>query len=85
MRCRLTKEHSVHQNLRTPVIEGGCDEPPRFGRPFRMHAPPLDPDADIRLVSTTPIVTLVPAEDDADVYVFETENSVYKWERLPNA
>lgn len=50
-----------------------------------MHAPPLDPDADIRLVSTTPIVTLVPAEDDADVYVFETENSVYKWERLPNA
>ncbi len=50
-----------------------------------MFAPPLDPGAHVRLVETTPVETLVPVDDDADLYVFETENSVYKWERLPDA
>lgn len=81
MKCRLTRLNSVHRNLRTDEIVGGCPEKPRVGASFGMTASPLDPDAHVRLVDTTKVIKVTPSEEGR-VIEFETKNSIYKWEHL---
>ncbi len=81
MKCRLTRINSVHQNLRTDEIVGGCPEAPRMGALFLMTAKSLDPAKHVRLVETTRIVKVTSSEE-GKVIEFETKNSIYKWEHL---
>lgn len=71
----MTRLDSSHQNLRTDSVEGDAPRLPAIGRRFVMAAPPLDPAADIRLVETSPVMTV---SNDG----FTTLNSRYKLEVL---
>ncbi len=81
MKCRLTRLNSVHRNLRTDEIVGGCPYAPVAGAPFIMTSTPLDPAADVRLIETTR-VTKTTFSGAGRVIEFETKNSIYKWEHL---
>lgn len=77
-KAKLTRLSSVHDNLRTNEIEGVAYEPV-LGKCFELVGPPLDPLADVRLVYTTPVLTLK-VLGHGPVYSFTTRNSHYKVE-----
>ena len=81
MRCRLTRLGSVHRNLRTNVVVGNCAFAPIQGLAFIMTGKPLNPNATFRFVQTSRIDRVTPSEKE-DALEFQTQNSVYKWERL---
>ncbi len=84
MRCKLTRIRSTNRNLRTDEIVGGCSFKPTEGSSFVMAAEPLNPSAHVRVIETTPIVTLIASEGEK-VIEFQTRNTLYRWERLENA
>jgi hypothetical protein len=83
MKCRLTLLQTNHPKrpLRTQAVEGWCDAEPREGVPFSMHAVPLDEAADIRMVTTSKVRSMVHALG-RKLIDFQTENSSYRWEFL---
>ena len=81
MKCRLTRLNSVHRNLRTDEIVGGCSGRPVTGAPFIMTSTLLDSNAHVRLTETTR-VTKTTSSEAGKVIEFETKNSIYKWEHL---
>jgi hypothetical protein len=79
MRCRLTRVQNG-AGLRTDQVEGDCQFPPTPGTMFAMLSEPLDQDMDVRLVRTSPVVSL------GDNGMFTTETgSHYKFEVLSGA
>ena len=81
MKCRLTRLSSIHNHLRTKVVEGNCDYRPKEGRIFFMVGKPLDPAAASRQVTTT-LVLEREVSDQGKTIEFKTKNSHYRWELL---
>lgn len=77
--CKLTKLVSLHQNLRSDEIVGGCLEVPRKGKMFTLFAKPLVRQADLRVITTTEVTKIA---RKGKVYEFQTVNSIYKLELL---
>lgn len=72
----LTKLESNHDRVRTKTVMGFARELPVVGEPFTMFSDPLDPSANIRMVSTTPVLrTLDPCNAPSE---FWTVNSHYQ-------
>jgi len=80
MKAKLKKINSNHNNLRTDTVEGHIDFLPEVNLPFMIKAEPIDPNADIRLVWTTPVKSV--QYIDSNTIVFETKNSTYEIELL---
>ena len=81
MNAKLTKIRSTHSNLRTDTVVGFTTALPEVGKVFVMFAPPIDPAATFRQVTTT-LVKHVEVIDNT--YRFVTENSTYQLEILPD-
>lgn len=82
---RLTKVTSTHNNIRTQEIVGWCNDVPTPGESFQMFAPPLDPDAEFRMVTTTLVKSIEASQDPQGLLgplVFRTQNSTYTLEFL---
>jgi hypothetical protein len=81
MKGKLKKIVSTHNNLRTTEMEGEFHKPPIIGQDFVIFGKALDPDADVRMIRTTPVKAL---KDIADYrMVFFTQNSEYELEIYP--
>jgi hypothetical protein len=80
----LEKVKSTHTRLRDDRIDGITPCVPRVGEVFYMGQSPKDPDADMRIVRTSPVKSVTSRNKGAGkVYDFETENSTYRlttWE-----
>ncbi len=69
--------------LRTPEVEGTYYYPPEVGRTFHMYAKPLNPEATLRVVTTSEVQEVnrleatVSGKDQWVRYEFKTQNSVY--------
>lgn len=72
----LTRLGSVHQNLRTDGIAGEAADLPEVGRPFGMIAAPLNENAFVRAITTTPVKGIRHHMEDGSME-FWTENSHY--------
>ena len=84
MRGTLTKLHNGSA-LRTDKVVGEAKEPV-IGKPFILFAQPLDPEADIRVISTSPVDSfeITPPQrmgaTDAfslEKWIIKTANSTY--------
>lgn len=73
----LTKIESTHKNLRTDEVYGVCEKLPKKGEGFRMYSQGLWIKDGVRLVTTSPVGTVL---RDGDVMHFKTENSTYRLE-----
>lgn len=80
LNLRLTRISSNHNRLRTNEVVGWGEKIPEVGEPFTMTAPPLDPEAGFRYVTTSPVKSVAPIKNDDAVvgYLFNTENSTYQ-------
>lgn len=58
IQVQLTRLSSSHQNLRTPEIIGEIARLPQVGEPLLLVGAPLDPEANVRLIETTPITEI---------------------------
>lgn len=72
---RLTTAESENP-LRTDVVEGEFETLPRPGRSFTFFAEPLNPEMDVRVIQTSPVVLVTPSPSGGKVG-FQTENSSY--------
>jgi len=80
----LRKIKSTHNNLRTDVIEGFFNHPPKEGERFVFLSEPLeDPEASFRQITTSPVKNL-DLDKDTDVITFGTYNSTYLLEPNKN-
>lgn len=61
--------------MRTKAVEGFFRSQPFVGQPFYFFAEPLDPNADIRVIETSPVVE---KSDISNGYEFKTANSLYR-------
>ncbi len=77
---KLTKVDSTNQNLRSSEILGWAHDLPEYGKRFEMYSAPVDPDMDLRVISTSPVAEII-GQDDETV-VFKTQNSTYKLEQV---
>lgn len=77
---RLTKIHSLHNNLRTDTIEGVTNNLPETGSSFIMFAEGLD--FGTRVITTSLVQNV---EQIGNEYLFRTLNSAYKLEVLGEA
>ncbi len=76
MKVRLFRVDGC-EALRTPWVDGEAVYPPRVGKSFELHAEPLDPAFDGRLVTTSRVVEI---KGDG---LFRTESgSLYRVEVL---
>lgn len=73
--CTLTKVSTNINDLRTNEVTGYCLELPEENERFNMYGSPLDPNANVRVISTSPVQKL---SVDNNNYTLETMNSVYK-------
>lgn len=76
---RLERIRSNHNNYRTSVIDGWCDDLPEIGRIFTMTAPALE-KGDLRAAWTTEVLSLVDLikGNDFGQIQFTTKNSIYE-------
>lgn len=83
--CVLTKLSTNANNLRTNEVKGFCTEEPKIGEQFLMTADSLTPEANIRVVITSPIQKLAKKEtvNSKVIYEIETLNSSYRVELYP--
>ncbi len=75
MLVTLRKIESNHSNLRTPEVVGTATNLPEIGEPFIMYAPPIDQQASVRVIRTSPVVTV---DGTRSQTMFRTENSLYE-------
>ena len=54
---------------------GQCEKLPTLYAPFIMYSDPLQPEYDIRMVVTSPVMAI---DKTSDGMVIHTENSVYE-------
>lgn len=80
-KVRLTKLSSNKNALRTDAVEGTSLRLPRVGMSFFMIAPPLDPAANHREVTTSRIKAVLP-DTEKKRFLFETQNSTYLLELI---
>lgn len=67
--------------LRTETVEGQAMDP-ILGQSFQLTGKPLDPQAVIRLVRTSPIISIYKEETPENIsFRFQTVNSIYRWTR----
>jgi len=81
VKVKLVRLESNHNNLRSSVILGECDDLPKVGHVFQMEGPPFDPNGGRRYVTTTP-VTESSSLPNVSKIVFKTKNSKYRLEVL---
>jgi hypothetical protein len=73
IKAKLVKIESTHNNLRTNEIVGEFSYSPEVGHVFRFYSKPLDPDASIRVITTSSVQSINGQE-------FKTRNSTYRLE-----
>jgi hypothetical protein len=71
----LVRVRSSHNRLRTASISGWCRTLPKVGARFFMTAEPLDPQKDVRMVTTSPVSSV---SREGDTILFDTQNSTYR-------
>lgn len=81
MKVKLTKLSNNVNALRTNEVIGKADNLPVIGESFVMTSKPLDPNAAIRLIRTSP-VKYISGNMNPDHYIIHTENSTYLIEVL---
>jgi hypothetical protein len=80
MKCKIHKvsRPDVEGGLRTNDVEGQTTRLPTMGKPFVMTAKPLNPNATLRYIETSPVKSVVES-DDGKTYIIRTETgSVYE-------
>lgn len=82
IKVRLTLIRSNHQPLRQSPVEGETRALPTLRKPFKMLAPASDPKQKRRQIETT-AVRAVCLDIEAVRWTFDTENSRYELELLP--
>ena len=78
MKVKLVKLNSTHERLRTPTVKGTCTKLPVVGKRFKLIGEGIT--IGLRYVETS-IVKAV-SEITKDVWLFTTEYSQYKLERM---
>ena len=73
----LRKVKSSHNKLRSDEIRGIFIDPPKIGQVFRFFSTPLTKQADIRVITTTKVLTI--SEEGSNIK-FETKQSEYELE-----
>ena len=68
--AKLTVITSNHDRVRTKVTTGTSPAPPVVGKSFHLYAESLDPNGDLRLITTSPVTELTETG-------FRTANSEY--------
>lgn len=56
--CLLTQIESTHDNMRSKEVSGHCVKLPELNRPFQLMADSLDPEKDVRVITTSPVQDL---------------------------
>lgn len=74
---RLIKIDSTHSNLRTDKIDGYYLDKPVEGLSFKFYSKPLNSNADMRIITTTPIKKVL---ESNNLIEFKTKNSLYRLE-----
>lgn len=84
MRVVFKKIKSIHHNVRTLETIGECEALPEVGRGFVMSAESMEKpkDTHTRLIWTSTVQRIIEATERS--MTFETENSTYCVEVLPN-
>lgn len=75
MKAKLSLISSTHDLLRTDEVVGYVVGPPVTGLRFVIYAESLDSNKDVRMVSTSPVLSVEGSR-------FTTRNSVYEFEAL---
>lgn len=76
IQVQLSRLSSSHQNLRSSEIIGEIDRLPQVGKPLLLVGAPLDPEASVRLIETTPITEIRHHTEEGSLE-FWTRNSHY--------
>lgn len=80
MKVKLIKIQSTHNNLRTVEAVGQLMEHPTVGHSFLLVSEPLNPEAQARLIRSSPIKKVTQLQDK--LIEVQTENSTYHFETL---
>lgn len=75
---KLRQKSESESGIRGGEIEGSFDLLPEVGRGFRFVGEPLNPQADMRLVWTSPVVGIL--SNEGGKMMFKTENTTYELE-----
>lgn len=78
MKGILHKRQSAHENLRTDSVAGYFNRYPEIGQHFTIIGFALDPDKNIRVVTTSAVKNVTGEH-------FETQNSMYRLEVLDDS
>lgn len=81
-KVKLWKIKSSHNNLRTDIIEGECNELPKRGKSFVLFSESLSKsfvpsDGLLRHIITTPVTKAIWDGEDQQACLFKTKNSTY--------
>ena len=75
MKVKLVKLKSNHNNLRTNEMVGECTELPIVGNSFVIFGQPIDKNAAVRVIQTTPVKDVQRMDQ---TLTFGTQNSSYQ-------
>lgn len=79
-KCSLRVISSNHSRVRTNKMKGFCIAIPTIGEVFEIFGPPLDVEKNIRVITTTPVVSIEEMHVGKDKIIkFKTRNSLYEW------
>lgn len=74
--CILTRIESIHSNLRTDEVFGETKDLPMIGKSFVMSADPINENAFIRVIETSPVKEVRHHTEEGSLE-FWTNNSHY--------